>query len=273
MNEIANRPDDRPSAQTLDDVIARGDLSKLTPEQCVEHYFAVCKSAGLNPLTQPLQWMTLQGKKILYCNADGADQLRRIHGINIAIPTHSVNDAGLLTVFARAIDKNGRTDEDYGVVSVAGLKGEAAANAFMKAVTKAKRRVTLSISGLGLPDELDLEGFAAAAAPRPLPQLRAKPAAAGEQGANVSAPAATATPAKTGPTEIKREGDTPEHWSVWATTLMGFVRLAPDVDTINEWTVRNADHLEALKLHDGAKFTRLIDMINHQIEVRNEAGS
>jgi len=31
------------------------------------------------------------------------------------------------------------------------LKGEARANAFLKAVTKAKRRVTLSICGLGLP--------------------------------------------------------------------------------------------------------------------------
>jgi hypothetical protein len=42
-------------------------------------------------------------------------------------------------------------------VSLHNLKGEALANAIMKCETKAKRRVTLSICGLGLLDELDVE--------------------------------------------------------------------------------------------------------------------
>jgi hypothetical protein len=42
-------------------------------------------------------------------------------------------------------------------VPVTNLKGEALANAFMKAETKAKRRATLSICGLGILDESELD--------------------------------------------------------------------------------------------------------------------
>jgi hypothetical protein len=50
-------------------------------------------------------------------------------------------------------------------VSVAGLRGEALANAQMKALTKAKRRATLSICGLGFLDETDSEAVATVAVP------------------------------------------------------------------------------------------------------------
>jgi hypothetical protein len=60
-------------------------------------------------------------------------------------------------VTARATLPTGRTDESVGAVTIAGLKGEALANAYMKCETKAKRRVTLSIVGLGMLDETELE--------------------------------------------------------------------------------------------------------------------
>jgi hypothetical protein len=142
--------------QTVDDVIARGDLSKLSPEDRVVHYHNVCKSLGLNPFTQPFQYITLNGKLQLYARRDAADQLRKLHGINIEVVDRSVHN-DLLTVHVRATDKSGRRDEDFGVVSIGGLKGEAAANAFLKCVTKAKRRVTLSISGLGFSDETEID--------------------------------------------------------------------------------------------------------------------
>ena len=48
-----------------------------------------------------------------------------------------------MTVHVRAKDKDGRTDEDLGVVAFPeSMKGEIAANAILKCVTKAKRRVT-----------------------------------------------------------------------------------------------------------------------------------
>ena len=42
---------------------------------------------------------------------------------------------------------------------ITGLKGEALANALMKAETKAKRRVTLSLCGLSWPDESEVESI------------------------------------------------------------------------------------------------------------------
>jgi hypothetical protein len=69
----------------------------------------------------------------------------------------------MVSVTAYATDKTGRTDADLGVVSVKGKQGDNLANAMMKAVTKAKRRVTLSICGLGWLDESELETVPTAA--------------------------------------------------------------------------------------------------------------
>ena len=56
-----------------------------------------------------------------------------------------------------ATDATGRQDMDMGVTTVKGLSGDALANAYMKALTKAKRRVTLSLCGLGMLDESEIE--------------------------------------------------------------------------------------------------------------------
>jgi hypothetical protein len=56
----------------------------------------------------------------------------------------------------RARTKDGREDEDIGAV-VLPASGDSRANALMKAITKAKRRVTLSICGLGQTDESELD--------------------------------------------------------------------------------------------------------------------
>ena len=120
----------------------------------------VCNSLGLNPLTQPFAFILLNGKLVMYALRACADQLRKINGISIEIVSQELRD-GLLTVHVRAKDKSGRTDEDLGVVATGHLKGEAAANGILKAVTKAKRRVTLSISGLGYVDETEIEDIPA----------------------------------------------------------------------------------------------------------------
>ena len=45
------------------------------------------------------------------------------------------------------------------MVPIEGLRGEALSNAMMKATTKAKRRVTLSLCGLGMLDETEVESI------------------------------------------------------------------------------------------------------------------
>ena len=153
-----------PPASTIEDVLIKGDLSKLSEQQRTEYYMRVCQSIGLNPMTRPFSYLTLNGKLVLYATRDCAEQLRKLNGISIKIVSQDKTD-GLLSIHVHAKDKDGREDEDLGVVSFPDtLKGEAAANMMLKAVTKAKRRVTLSISGLGgFLDETEVEDIPAAA--------------------------------------------------------------------------------------------------------------
>lgn len=145
----------------MEQVIALGDLSRLSPEQRARYYIEVCRSVGLNPLTRPFDYITLNGKLTLYPTRGAADQLRAIHGITCEIVSREqVGD--LYVVHVRVTAPDGRRDEDLGIVSTASLRGEALANAILKAITKAKRRATLSLLGLNMPDETEVETIPAA---------------------------------------------------------------------------------------------------------------
>jgi len=136
--------------------LVMGDLSKLTTEERMVYYKNVCDSVGLNPLTRPFDYLVLNGKTVLYAKRDCTDQLRKIHSVSVQIVSRETVE-GILVVTAKAMDKTGRVDESTGAVSIAGLKGDMLANAFMKCETKAKRRVTLSLCGLGMLDETEIE--------------------------------------------------------------------------------------------------------------------
>lgn len=140
----------------IENVMIKGDLSVLTQPQKIEYYSKVCESVGLNPLTKPLEFIKLNGKEVLYATKGAAEQLRRIHGVSVKITaTTKIDDIYIVVV--EASDRSGRTDGASGAVSINGLKGDALANAFLKAETKAKRRVTLSICGLNMLDETEVE--------------------------------------------------------------------------------------------------------------------
>lgn len=165
----------------MERVIIHGDLSKLNPQERTSYYMQVCSSIGLNPLTRPFEYIKLNGKDTLYAKRDAADQLRKINGISIEIADKAqIGDLYVVTVNAK--DKTGRVDSDMGAVNIQGLKGEALANAMLKSMTKAKRRVTLSISGLGFLDETEVEDIPASSVARaqpaalPAPQQKAPPA-------------------------------------------------------------------------------------------------
>lgn len=144
-------------AARIEDVLINGNLAMLQPAERIDYYNRLCDSLGLNPLTKPFDYITLQGKLTLYATRDAADQLRKIHGVNIEIISQSLDkDTGLYTVHVRATDRDGRTDEDLGVVTAGQKTGDDLANAILKAVTKSKRRVTLSICGLRFLDETEV---------------------------------------------------------------------------------------------------------------------
>jgi len=149
-------------------VILHGDLSQLTPAQKVSYYNAVCKSVGLNPLTKPFQYLTLSGKQILYAGRDATDQLRNTRGVSLDITAREVvEDTYVVTARATIGDRH---DESIGAVPIGGLRGENRANAMMKAETKAKRRVTLAICGLGMLDETEVDSMTLVEAPLPAPE-------------------------------------------------------------------------------------------------------
>jgi hypothetical protein len=149
-----------PTAAALERVLIKGDIGKLSDEQRVYYYRAVCESVGLNPLTQPFNYLVLKGKTVLYANKACTDQLRTNHKISIYQLDTKTED-GIYQVTAYARNAEGREDADLGAVSISNLKGEDLANAKMKATTKAKRRVTLSICGLGMLDETEVESISA----------------------------------------------------------------------------------------------------------------
>jgi hypothetical protein len=151
--EVAQRTET--PAALLEKVVVGGDLSKLLPAERMSYYADVCKSVGLNPLTRPFEYITLNNKFTLYARRDATDQLRALKGISIQIVGRDLL-GDIYIVTARA-SMPGREDESTGAINILGLKGEALANAYMKAETKAKRRVTLSIAGLGLLDETELD--------------------------------------------------------------------------------------------------------------------
>jgi hypothetical protein len=139
----------------IEKVLIQGDLSAMPEHMRVDYYSKVCASLGLNPLTKPFDYIKLNNKLVLYAKRDCTDQLRKINGVSVTIASREVVGE-IYVVTARARDKSGREDESTGAVPIRGLGGDALANAYMKAETKAKRRVTLSLCGLGMLDETEV---------------------------------------------------------------------------------------------------------------------
>jgi hypothetical protein len=168
----------------LEKVLVEGRLEHLSPKERLLYYKSLCETLGLNPLTRPFEYLVLDGKLTLYARRDATDQLRRLHKISITIVSRERLD-DIYVVTARATTPDGRTDEAIGAVSLlkkemvwdaeqynskTGKKGtyvwsgkmiplvaDELANAIMRAETKAKRRVALSIVGLGILDESELD--------------------------------------------------------------------------------------------------------------------
>lgn len=160
-------------------LILHGDLSKLTPTDKVQYYHAYCKRIGLDPVTQPFKILKLSGKEVLYCDRSGTQQLNKLHSVSHRISSRN-RDENVYIVTAIASLPDGRQTESIGAVSLtypetisywdkgqkvqkphpkAGqvLIGDDFCNALMKAETKAKRRATLDLLGLGILDETETE--------------------------------------------------------------------------------------------------------------------
>lgn len=226
MNQLVPISDN--AAAVMERVIISGDLAKLSPQERVNYYSEVCKSVGLNPLTRPFEYITLNSKLTLYALRACTDQLRSIYSVSVEEMIESERE-GVFIVTAKVRNAEGRTDIAKGAVNIGGLKGEALANAMMKAETKAKRRATLSLCGLGWLDESEVDSIPGA--------IRGE--------AQASAPAAPALSPPPAPKNDTRGTMTPETWA-----QMGIDRLA---------TFNSKKELEAFEEKYQDKIARIAD--------------
>lgn len=163
MIALQQSPDDQ-LHDILRKIITRGDISGLTSEQQIHYYIDLCHKLELNPFTKPFDFIEIENKKTgqkkvsLYANKECAAQLKRNHKVSIwKVETRIEDGCCIATAYARTPD--GREDIDEGVTWVKGLASENLSNLRMVAVTKAKRRVTLSICGLGFLDESEIDSI------------------------------------------------------------------------------------------------------------------
>lgn len=145
------------AAEVMEQIMVAGDLSRLKPEQRVQFIHKLCEQIGISPWSRPIDFFKgRSGQLIPYFNRDATDQLRKVHKVSIQIVERAVVGQ-IYVVTARATLPTGRQDESTGAVFMGAAYGDDLANLLMKAETKAKRRVTLSIVGLGFLTQDEVE--------------------------------------------------------------------------------------------------------------------
>jgi hypothetical protein len=137
------------------EIVVRGNLASLNEQERAAYYLAVCNACGLNPALKPFEFINMKGKVVLYALKSCTEQLRKNNNVNLTILSQELKE-GLYIVRVKAELPGGRADEDLGAVAIGNETGEDRANLIMKCITKAKRRVTLSICGLGMLDETEV---------------------------------------------------------------------------------------------------------------------
>lgn len=154
--------DGRIASRVVESMVLRGDISALNPEERARFYLQMCESLDLSASSQPFAVLKLNGKEVLYPTRGATDQLAANHRLNreIVDGPKVIDVAGTKMVYAmcRATHPNGRIETAVATVPATDL-----VNALMKCETKAKRRATLSILGLGMLDETEIETIPAAA--------------------------------------------------------------------------------------------------------------
>ena len=246
---------DQSKGGMLEQVLIKGDLSSLTPDQRSTYYMKVCESVGLNMLTKPFEYITLNGKLTLYALRACTDQLRTIHNVSVEEMTESERE-GVFIVTVKVRNGEGRTDMAKGAVNISGLKGENLANALMKTETKAKRRATLSICGLGMLDESEVETIASAIIGENTTPANEKPA---------YTPTDTLRPYKDDyviPAPIKPDGTL--DFDSFCAELEIAVLAALDVNKVSMLNRSNAKTLKAMQIERPDLFTGIGTVFREQ---------
>ena len=143
--------------EILADVVAAGkDTTALSREHRSALLVGLARKLGLNPLSGAVMFLRTQGRETLYVTKSGTDQIaarERLRRETIRGPeVVAVEGRKLVLCQVRATHPDGRSE-----VSTATLALGDPVNDLMKCETKAKRRATLSVCGLGLLAEDEIE--------------------------------------------------------------------------------------------------------------------
>lgn len=121
-----------------------GKCDKLSDDQKAEYGNWLSIKMGVSPDLRPIDFIPTKNGIKPYLNKSAAELIRDARSISITDLTISEQN-GMYLVICNVRDTKGRIDSDIG----AWPKGNELHNSLMKAVTKAKRRATLSICRLG----------------------------------------------------------------------------------------------------------------------------
>lgn len=138
---------------------AIGDFSVLSNEErniFVEH---ICETYGLDKSSVPVRFVTdNKSKKVIpYLARTATDQLRMNLNISVIEQNVQFSPNGIACIVTVKVqDDKGRTDMDVGSVFLGNATGDDYAKQIMSCVTKAKRRATISLSGIGILDEAEI---------------------------------------------------------------------------------------------------------------------
>ena len=133
------------------------DWSKVTEDDKLRYAISICKALDIPTPLNPFKFINMKGKTVLYATKEAAELIAERNKISVNVVNKYLDkEQNIYVVEVRALMPHGRTFDNFAALSVAGLSGEARANAMMKTMSKAIRRVVFAAVGLSVMDEAEL---------------------------------------------------------------------------------------------------------------------
>jgi hypothetical protein len=150
------------------------DWSKVTEDDKLKYAISICKALDIPTPLNPFKFINMKGKTVLYATKEAAELIAERNKISVNVVNKYLDkEQNIYVVEVRALMPHGRTFDNFAALSVSGLTGEARANAMMKTMSKAIRRVVFAAVGLSVMDETDLPTNGGNYAPSPTPVAEA----------------------------------------------------------------------------------------------------
>jgi hypothetical protein len=146
-------------AHILTNLGLNGSVSHFDKSQKQALLSKLCITLGLNEELQPFRiYSNTRGEEYIYATKECCAQLRHRECISIHEIGEPIFANSTISVRVKGSNKHGRESWEIGSVGVVPeLSPSQVAHGVMTAVTKAKRRLTLCLSGLGVLADVELE--------------------------------------------------------------------------------------------------------------------